>query len=95
MTPEKRNLLIDENSLGVDRYLVTLNVNIIKVGDPDAPPLKSPDDIVAKYALDHNCTVITRDDKLVKQCQVLDVPVIAVDITDLAKKVIKELSNKL
>jgi uncharacterized protein with PIN domain len=88
------SLLIDEDSLGVARYLGILGMNIIKIGDTNAPPLQSSDEEVAKYAKDHNCIVITRDDKLVKQCNVLDIQVIAIGIDDLARKVIKTLEKK-
>lgn len=93
MIKEKPTVLIDENSLDVSRYLGMLNVNIIKVGDPDAPDFGSSDEEVAKYAKNHNYIVITRDDNLVKQCRVFDVEVIETGIEDLAKKAIKILGN--
>ncbi len=94
MAQRKRNLLIDEDSLGVARYLGVLeNVNIIKIGDPGAPPLQSEDEDVAKYAKVHDSVVITRDDKLVKQCKVLDLDVITFGIDDLARRVIQILGG--
>lgn len=89
----KITFLIDENILGIDRFLATLDLNIIKVGDPDAPPLGSDDPIVAKYAYDNKCVVVTNDEKLVKQCRFLNVPYISYGIEDLAKKV-EEYANQ-
>jgi len=86
-------LLIDEDSLGVDRYLGELDVKIIKVGEIPELPLGTDDSIVAKFAKDNNCTVVTRDDKLVKQCQFHQVKAITLGMDDLARKVINSLQN--
>lgn len=86
-------LLIDEDSLGVDRFLGELDIKIIKVGEISELPLGTDDSIVAKFAKDNNCTVVTRDDKLVKQCQFYEVKVITLGMDDMARKVIKSLSE--
>jgi len=86
-------LLIDEDSLGVDRFLGELDVKIIKVGEIPELPLGTDDSIVAKFAKENNCIVVTRDDKLVKQCQFYNVKAITLGMDDLARKVIKSLSE--
>ena len=88
------SLLIDEDSLGVDRYLGELNAKIIKVGDISEIPKGTDDPTVAKYAKSNNCIVITRDDKMVKACNFHGVKVISIGIEDLARKVVDSLSNQ-
>ena len=87
------SLLIDEDSLGVDRYLSELDAKIIKVGQIPELPKGTKDPIVAKFAKANNCTVITRDDKMVKACNFYDVKVISIGIDDLARKVVNVLSE--
>lgn len=89
----KTTLLIDEDSLGVVRFLGELDVKIIKVGDIPELPLGTDDPIVAKYAKENTCIVVTRDDKMVKACNFHDVKVISIGIDDLAKKVVESLSE--
>jgi len=89
----KITFLIDENILGIDRFLATLDCNIIKVGDQGAPPLGSDDPIVAKCAYDNKYVVVRNDEKLVKQCRFLNVPFVSYGIEDLAKKV-EEYANR-
>ena len=86
---KKITFLIDEDVLGIDRYIAMLDVNIKKVGDPDAPRLGSDDPIVAKYASDNKYVIITGDDKMVKQCRVFDIPYVTNSMEDLARKVIQ------
>ena len=42
--------LIDENVLGLDRYLDTFGLKYRKIGDKNCPPLKSDDPTVARFA---------------------------------------------
>lgn len=79
--------LIDENVLGVDRHLSSLDIKYRKVGDPDCPKLSSDDPAVAKFAQENNLVVVTNDDKLLKQCNLLAVNYVFVDLLDLARKV--------
>lgn len=83
----KVEFLIDENILGIDRYLASWDMKFRKVGDPDCPPLGSDDPIVAKFAKKNNLVVVTNDDNLQKQCEPLDVDCVIMDLRDLAKKV--------
>ncbi len=86
-------LLIDEDSLGVVRYLSELNAKIIKVGDIPELPKGTEDPIVAKYAKANNCIVVTRDDNMVKACDFYEVKVISIGMNDLAKKIVNTLSK--
>ena len=79
--------LIDENVLGIDRYLDGYYIKYIKIGDPDCPKKGSKDSIVAKFAHDNNLVVITNDDDLAKQCDPLNVNFVFSDLRDFAKKV--------
>jgi len=87
MKKSKVEFLIDENVLGIDRHLSSLNIKYRKVGDPDCPQLGSDDPAVAKFAQKNNLVVVTNDDKLLKQCELLDVNCVIMDFRDLARKV--------
>ena len=79
--------LIDENVLGLSRYLKTFDIKHRSVGDPNCPKLGSDDDEVAKFAKKENLIVVTNDDNLKKQCESFDVKYVFSDLTDFAKKV--------
>jgi len=80
------DFLLDENILGLDRYLDAYDVKYRKIGDPECPPKGSKDPIVAKFAKDNSLVVVTNDDNLSKQCELLDVDVVFMDLRDFAKK---------
>jgi predicted nuclease of predicted toxin-antitoxin system len=79
--------LIDENVLGLDRYLKAFELKFKKVGDQDCPPTGSDDPTVSKFAKNNGYVIITSDDNMKKQCETLDVPFVFNDLTDFAKKV--------
>jgi len=79
--------LIDENILGIDRYLKSFDIKFRSVGDSDCPPRGSDDPTVAKFALKYDLVVVTNDDKLRKQCEPLDVICIVPTLSDLSRKV--------
>lgn len=81
--------LIDENVLGLSRYLDVYKIKYRKVGDKNGPNLKSDDATVAKFAHEEGLVVLTNDDKLKKQCELLDVGYVFHDLSDFAKKVKK------
>jgi len=85
--------LIDENVLGLDRYLDTFGIKYRKVGDENCPPLKSDDPTVAKFADKENLIVLTNDDKLKKQCDLFGVKYVFSDLTDFARKVKKYVDS--
>ena len=81
--------LIDENLLGIDRYLEGY-VDFFRVGDDKRLPLGSSDPTVAKFAKDNNMIIVTNDGNLLKQCNLLDIEFVTLDlVVDLAKKVLK------
>jgi len=81
--------LIDENLLGIDRYLEG-HVKYTKVGDDERLPLGSSDPDVAKFAKDNNLVIVTNDGNLLKQCKLFEIEFITLDlVVDLAKKVLK------
>ena len=79
--------LIDENVLGLDRYLKTFGLKFRKIGDENCPPLKSDDPTVARFADKENLVIITNDDNLKKQCEVFGVKYVFSDLTDFARKI--------
>jgi uncharacterized protein YacL len=79
--------LIDENVLGLDRYLSTFGLKFRKIGDEKCPQLKSDDPTVAKFADKENLVVVTNDDKLKKQCELFGVKYVFSDLTDFARKI--------
>jgi len=83
----KVEFLVDENILGLDRHLETLEIIFRKVGDPKCPPLGSSDPEVAKFAKREELVVVTSDDNLKKQCELIDVDCVFMDLRDFAKKV--------
>lgn len=83
----KIEFLIDENVLGVGRYLESMEINYKKIGDSGCPELVSDDPTVAKFAKENNLVIVTMDEKLQKQCNLIDVDCILFDLVDLAKKV--------
>lgn len=85
--------LIDENVLGIDRHLASFDLKFKKVGDPDCPAKESDDPTVAKFAKKNNLVIITNDDNLRKQCELIGVPLVFSDLTDFAKKV-KDYADK-
>ena len=79
--------LVDENVLGLDRYLDTFDIKYRRIGDQDCPKKGSDDPIVAKFAKKENLVVLTNDDNLKKQCELFDVKFVFNDLTDFARKV--------
>lgn len=79
--------LIDENILGLDRFLDGYEIKYRKIGDPGCPIRGSKDPEVAKFAQKNKLVVLTNDDKLTKQCDLLDVEYLFMDLRDFAKKV--------
>ena len=79
--------LIDENVLGIGRYLDAFELKYRKIGDENCLKLGSDDTEVAKFAEKENLVVITNDDTLTKQCELFGVRFVFSDLTDFAKKV--------
>jgi len=86
--------LLDENVLGLDRYLDGYELKYSKVDDPGCPKKGSDDPTVAKFAQKEKLIVVTSDENLKKQCELLDVECVFMDLRDFAKKV-KEYADSL
>lgn len=81
--------LLDENVLGLDRYLDG-KVQFKKIGDEDCLPKESSDPQVARFAKEHNLVVVTNDEKLEKQCKLFGIGCVSIDIQlELAKRVLE------
>ena len=81
--------MIDEHLLGIDRFLEG-HVKFIRVGDDERLPLGSSDPSVAKFAKDNNLIIVTNDGKLLKQCNLLGIEFVTLDlVADLSRKVLK------
>jgi len=79
--------LLDENVLGLDRYLDVFELKYRRIGDGNCIPLKSSDSKVAKFADKENLVVVTNDDNLKKQCELFGVKYVFSDLTDFARKI--------
>ena len=79
--------LVDENILGLARYLETFDIKFRSIGDKNCPEKGSDDPTVAKFAHKENLVVLTSDEKLKKQCDLFDVKCFLNDLTGFAKKV--------
>ncbi len=79
--------LLDENVLGLDRYLDIFELKYRKIGDENCPPLKSDDSTVAKFAHKENLVVVTNDLGLRNQCELFGVKFVFSDLTDFARKI--------
>ncbi|MCH7757181.1 MAG: hypothetical protein IIA19_01695 [Thaumarchaeota archaeon] len=79
--------LLDENVLGLGRYLDVFDIKYRKIGDENCPPKGSDDSTVAIFANEENLVILTGDDDLKKQCELSGVKLVFNDLTDFAKKV--------
>ncbi len=83
--------LLDESILGLGRYLIGIKYK--KVGDEGCPAKEASDEQVVEYAMKNNLVIVTKDDKMIKQCGMLNVNCMNVDLdVELVKK-IKDYNN--
>jgi len=85
--------LIDENVLGIYRFLDAYDIKYRKIGDDNCPDSGSDDTAVAKFAEKENLVVITNDDDLTKQCELFGVNYVFSDLRDFAIKVKKYIDS--
>jgi len=85
--------LIDENVLGIYRFLDAYDIKYRKIGDENCPNTGSDDTTVAKFADKENLVVITNDDDLTKQCDLFGVKYVFSDLRDFAIKVKKYVDS--
>jgi uncharacterized protein YacL len=79
--------LLDENVLGLGRYLDIFELKYRKIGDENCIPLKSTDSEVARFADQENLVMVTNDENLKKQCELFGVKYVFSDLTDFARKI--------
>ena len=80
--------LLDENALGLDRFLEN-HVKYRKVGGDGCPALKTKDPEIVKFAKENNLIIVTKDIKMVNACKFENVKYVTFDDGDFAKKVIE------
>ena len=83
--------LLDENVLGLGRYLIGIKYK--KIGDEGCPAKKTDDKQVVEYAMKNNLVIVTGDGKMIKQCGFLNVNCIGIDLEEELVKKIKEYNN--
>jgi len=85
--------LLDENVLGLARFLEN-RVKYRKVGDLGCPSKEADDPIVVKFALDNNLIIITKDAKMIEQCEFENVPYVTYNDVDFARKIVNYSESK-
>jgi predicted nuclease of predicted toxin-antitoxin system len=85
--------LLDENVLGLSRFLEN-RVKYQKVGDEGCPSKEADDPAVVKFALENNLVVITKDAKMIEQCEFEDVSYVTYNDVDFAKKIVSYSESK-
>ena len=78
--------LLDENVLGLDRFLKH-RVNYRMVGDVDCPAKEADDPEIVKFARENGLVIVTKDSKMVEQCEFEGVKYVTFTDIDFAKKV--------
>ena len=79
--------LLDENVLGLARFLEN-RVKYRKVGDNGCPAKEADDPEIVKFAKENNLIIVTKDIKMIKECEFENMKYITLDDTDFAKKII-------
>ena len=79
--------LLDENVLGLARFLAN-RVKYRKVGDDGCPAKEADDPEIVKFAKENNLIIVTKDIKMIKECEFENMKYITLDDTDFAKKII-------
>ena len=70
--------LLDENILGLDRYLTGIKYK--KIGDEGCPAKKTDDKEVVEYAMKNNLVIVTEDGKMIKQCKILNLNCVSINL---------------
>ena len=79
--------LLDENVLGLARFLEN-RVKYRKVGDNGCPDKEADDPEIVKFAKENNLIIVTKDIKMIKECEFENMKYITLDDTDFAKKIV-------
>ena len=72
--------LLDENILGLDRYLTGIKYK--KIGDEGCPAKKTDDKEVVEYAMKNNLVIVTEDGKMIKQCKILNLNCVSINLEE-------------
>ena len=80
--------LLDEDVLGLDRYLEN-HVTYRKIGDDNCPAKEATDSTVVKFAKENNLVLVTRDEKMINQCKLDEVEFVTLNDLDFAQKIIE------
>ena len=83
--------LLDENVLGLDRYLGEIRYK--KIGDEGCPAKGADDKQVVEYAIKNNLVIVTGDSKMIKQCDILNVNCVSINLEKELLKKINEYNN--
>ena len=78
--------LLDENTLGLARFLEN-RVKYKKVGDDGCPVLSAEDPEIVKFARENNMIIVTKDIKMIEECQFENVEYVTMNDLDFARKV--------
>ena len=78
--------LLDENVLGLARFLENY-VKYRKVGDNGYPIKEAEDPVIVKFAKDNNMVIVTKDIKMIEQCEFEEVRYVTFNDIDFAKKI--------
>ena len=78
--------LLDENVLGLARFLEN-RVKYRKVGGDGCPIKEAEDPAVVKFAKDNGMVIVTRDIKMIEQCEFEGVNYVTLNDIDFAKKI--------
>ena len=83
--------LLDENILGLDRYLTGIKYK--KIGDEGCPAKKTDDKEVVEYAMKNNLVIVTEDGKMIKQCKILNLNCVSINLVEELVEKIKDYNN--
>ena len=71
----------------LDRFLAN-RIKYRKVGDEGCPIKEADDPTIVKFASENNLVIITKDAKMIEQCEFEEVPYVTYNDVDFAKKIV-------
>lgn len=80
--------LLDENALGLARFLEN-RVKYRKVGDEGCPKKEAEDPEIVRFARENSLIIVTKDQKMIKECEFENVEYVTLEDTDFARKVVE------
>jgi len=79
--------LLDENVLGLARFLEN-RAKYRKVGDNECPDKEAEDPEIVRFAKENNLIIVTKDIKMIKECEFENMKYVTLDDADFAKKIV-------